>query len=128
MEKTALEQIMFEAYKASRLIEFVMEKLRESGIMLFDPEEVSVNDQSIGDLMRRRNRLFQKAKNKLLDHKLHPVIDPGHGELIIDEANNVAIQSGWDSTFTIRSSTSTEGSLTVGNSGGTIAAEYIVIR
>jgi len=41
MEKTALEQIMFEAYKASRLIEFVMEKLRESGTMLFDPEEVS---------------------------------------------------------------------------------------
>ena len=42
MEKTALEQIMFEAYKASRLIEFVMEKLRESGTMLFDPEEVSI--------------------------------------------------------------------------------------
>lgn len=89
METTALEQIMFEAYKASRLIEFVMEKLRESGTMLFDPEEVSVNDQSMGDLMRRRNKLFQKVENKLLDHKLHPVIDPGHRELIIRVAGEL---------------------------------------
>jgi len=80
---------MFGAYQSARLIEFVTEKLRERGITLFDPEAISVNEQSLGDLMRQRNKLFEKAENALLDHKLHPVINPGQEALIVKLAGEL---------------------------------------
>lgn len=48
--------------------------------------------------------------------------------LTLNSSKNLTLQGGWDSSFTSRSSTSTINSLTIGSSGGTVTAEYLVLQ
>jgi len=49
-------------------------------------------------------------------------------DLSLNTSKNLTLQGGWNASFTSRSSTSTLNSMTLGNSEGTVTAEYLVFQ